>query len=214
MGPMENFDGILFDLDGTLWDSTKPITTAWNLALGKMEKPLGPVSEQDVQGIMGLPNDKIFEKIFPQERAQVREEISNRCRDEELSILREMGAPLFPGVEQGLKRLAEKFPLFVVSNCESDYLKAFFVCTGFHELFRDSECHGNTLKSKAENLKLVVERNGLKCPVYIGDTAGDHAAADAAGMTYFHVNYGFGNPRGECLTFDKFPDLVAFLMKD
>ena len=40
------------------------------------------------------------------------------------------------------------------------------------EYFEDFECAGNTGKPKGENNKLVIERNNLKSPVYVGDTQG------------------------------------------
>ena len=208
----KEFDGIIFDLDGTLWDSTKPVTTAWNQALKKMDRALGPLSEKDVQGIMGLSNDKIFQKFFPEHDEKAREEISHRCRDEEVSLLKRMKPSLYPGVEEGLQTLSQHFSLFIVSNCEPQYLRTFFEGTGYQSLFKDSECFGNTLKPKSENIKSVVKRNRLASPVYIGDTAGDETAAREAGVLYFHVNYGFGSPRGECLSFNAFSELVEFFL--
>ena len=45
---------------------------------------------------------------------------------------------------------------------------------------------------KAENIRLVVARNGLQHPVYVGDTKGDEEAAHAAGVPFVHAAYGFG----------------------
>ena len=207
-----SFDGIIFDLDGTLWDSTKPVAMAWNQAIQKIDAELRPISEATVQSIMGLPNDKIFQKIFPNKDQASREEISDRCREEELSCLKRTRPELYPGVDEGLPRLFQHFPLFIVSNCETQYLTAFFECTGYASFFKDSECFGNTLKPKSENIKRVIQRNGLQQPVYIGDTAGDESAAKEAGVTFFHVTYGFGSPRGDCLSFRRFSELVEFLL--
>jgi phosphoglycolate phosphatase len=116
-------------------------------------------------------------------------------------------------VAEGLPKLAAQFPLFIVSNCQTDYLETFFAWTGYRRLFRDSECHGNTGKSKGENIRLIAERNKLHAPAYIGDTAGDHEAAMRAGADYYHVAYGFGDPARECLVFAKFEEVVNFFLQ-
>ena len=99
---------------------------------------------------------------------------------------------LFEGVEEGLQNLIRNgFRLFVVSNCGKPYLDAFLENTGLRSFFTDWECFGNTGLSKANNIRSVVERNYLRHPCYIGDTAGDERAAKEAGVPFFHAKYGF-----------------------
>ena len=59
--------------------------------------------------------------------------------------------------------------------------------------FEDFECAGNTGKPKGENNKLVIERNNLKSPVYVGDTQGDLQSAIDANIPFVFAEYGFGN---------------------
>ena len=47
--------------------------------------------------------------------------------------------------------------------------------------------------NKAENIHLVLERNGVKRGVYVGDTAGDMRSARAAGVPFIFARYGFGH---------------------
>jgi phosphoglycolate phosphatase len=204
----DGHDGLIFDLDGTLWDSTAPVAVAWNRAMQRLGRGSQPISDQDIAGIMGMPHHKIFETIFPGEKHETREEIARECYEQEIETLRKQGAALYPGVAAGLAKLAERYPLFVVSNCQTDYLETFFGCTGFDKLFRDHECHGGTGLSKGENIKLVVERNALRQPAYIGDTGSDQEAATRAGVIYYHVDYGFGEPVRDCLRFRNFEELV------
>ena len=58
---------------------------------------------------------------------------------------------------------------------------------------RDFECIGRTGKPKSENIRLIIERNGLKAPVYVGDTQWDFDAATAAGVPFIFAAYGFGH---------------------
>ena len=34
----KSYDGIIFDLDGTMWDTRKPICEAWNIILSRHEE--------------------------------------------------------------------------------------------------------------------------------------------------------------------------------
>ena len=47
-------------------------------------------------------------------------------------------------------------------------------------------------KNKDENIRLIIERNNLKSPVYVGDTQGDFDACKKAGVPFIWAAYGFG----------------------
>jgi phosphoglycolate phosphatase-like HAD superfamily hydrolase len=82
--------------------------------------------------------------------------------------------------------------------------------SGFERYFKDIECWGNTKKSKSENLESIVQRNGRKAPVYVGDTEGDEAAARACGIPFWFVSYGFGKCRTHDQVFGSFRELTSF----
>src|SRR5439155_13937295 len=173
----------IFDLDGTLWDSTAACATGWNKALTQIGHDR-EVTRKDIESIMGLPHSKIFEKIFPGTSDAEREKLAVECYRGELEAIRKAKVGLYPGVEEGLKKLVEKFPLFIVSNCMPDYIDMFFDITSMQPLFKDALCHGHTGKTKAENIRLIVTRHKLESPAYVGDTAGDQSAAGKAGVPY------------------------------
>ncbi len=206
-------DSLIFDLDGTLWDSTAACANAWNTAIKKVKIEREPFTPEDIGKMMGLPIAKIFEKFFPEIAADKRELAAKECFKEQLDIIRQMGAVLYPGVQRGLLQLSERYQLFIVSNCQQPYLDTFFHYSGLKNLFKDTECHGNTRRPKGENIRLVIERNSLQKPVYIGDTAGDQEAAIVAGVPYFHVNYGFGLNSKPCMKFDLFEELVSHFLE-
>lgn len=208
------FDGLIFDLDGTLWDSSAACAKGWNQALGGLKISNRVITDGDIKGIMGLPHEEIFRKVFPEAPEEQQSAIAEACYEREIAVLQKEGGALFAGVEAGLPQLKARYPLFIVSNCMPDYLETFLQASGLRALFTDVECYGSTGKPKAHNIALVVKRNGLKAPAYIGDTAGDHSAAKRAGVPYFHVNYGFGSPESACLRFDTFTDLTAFFLAD
>lgn len=210
--PNLKFDSLIFDLDGTLWDSSAVCAEAWNRALENLNVPSRKITVDDIGKIMGMPHKQVFETVFPDTDERAREEIANQCYAEEIAAIRDEGAALYAGVVDGLQALAARYPLYIVSNCMADYLNTFFEYTGMRHLFKDSECHGATGMGKADNIMLLKNRNGLVSPAYIGDTSGDQDAALRAGVVYFHVEYGFGDPTKPCTRFPHFNDVTKFFL--
>lgn len=188
----KNTDSIIFDLDGTLWDSTATVARAWQAAINKVDFVKEPITQQQVQSITGLQYDVIFEKLFPTLQQEQRHQLKQLCAAEELAYMRQEGGQLYAGLEETLRYLKKKYPLFIVSNCQSGYIEAFLAHHKLQHFFSDCECFGNTLQPKAENLKALIRRNELKSPVYVGDTMGDYEASKSNGIPFIYTRYGFG----------------------
>ena len=191
------FDGILFELDGTLWDSLEGICLSWNRALARFRPDLeGAVTPARLKGCMGMLLPDIAQTLFPQLEPGEIAPLLEACCAVENEYLARHGGVLCPGVPETLPLLAEKYPLFIVSNCQDGYIESFFAAHGLGRYFTDWECPGRTGRHKAENIRAVAERNGLRRPVYVGDTQGDFKAASAAGVPFIHAAYGFGAVEG------------------
>lgn len=186
------FDGILFDLDGTLWDACPQLTVSWNRALELHKVPRAPLTVQEVRDCMGLLLHDIAVRLLPMLPREEQDAVINDCIRMELVYLARHGGALFPREEETLAALAARCPLFVVSNCEDGYIESFYRGTGLGKYFSDCESAGRTGLPKSENIKLVAERNRLKNPVYVGDTALDCSSAQEAGVPFLHAAYGFG----------------------
>jgi hypothetical protein len=83
----------------------------------------------------------------------------------------------FEGVEEGIRVLAQRLPLMIVSNCQSAYIEVFRATSGLDACVVDHECWGNTGRSEGENLRAIIARNSAERPVFVGDTDGDQLAA-------------------------------------
>jgi phosphoglycolate phosphatase len=208
------FDAVVFDLDGTLWDSAGLCARSWSVAARSAHPGHPGVTVEAVGRVMGLPHEAIFRTLFPELDERARSALGEACYEQELADLRREGAPLYPDVAELMPRLAERFPLFIVSNCLTEYLRLFLDGSGIGGHFRDALCYGMTQAPKEESLRRLRDKHRFRAPVYVGDTAGDQRAARAAGYTYLHVDYGFGRPDTECLEFKDFASLTAFLLAE
>lgn len=190
------YDGILFDLDGTLWNATDAITVSWAEALKDAPDVEQLPTKEQLESVMGMTAEELMATLFPTLTKERHLELFERCCQVENVYLREHGGTLYPEMEETLSRLSEKLPLFIVSNCNAEYIPCFLDAHKLHSYFRDWECIGRTGKPKGENIQLVVQRNGLEHPVYIGDTSMDQDAAGKAGVPFIHAAYGFGQVTG------------------
>ena len=205
--------GLIFDMDGTLWDSSAYVAAAWNEKIKELGYDLKEITKQDIMGIMGLTMDKIADILLADVPKEERYDLLDKCGGNENDYLRKHGADLYPDLEKTLIRLKEKYPLYIVSNCQSGYIESFLEYYGFGKYFEDIECYGNNLKPKADNIALIAERNGLDKSWYIGDIQGDHDAAVKAGSGFIHAAYGFGTIEQDVPKIEKFSDLPGLLEK-
>lgn len=182
--------GIIFDMDGTLWDSTEEVALAWNQVV--LKRGLTALTDQDLARVMGLPMDKLARGLFPRLEPRESYDLMDECVVVENEYLREHGAKLYPQVIEILKELKQDYPLYIVSNCQAGYIEAFLTHYGIGSLFEDIQCYGYNKKQKGENIRLVMERNGLEQAVYVGDIQGDYEASAEAGADFIHAAYGFG----------------------
>jgi len=209
---------ILFDLDGTLWDSAKQVAESWNLALEDDPDIDFRFTTKTVRQSMGRVLEEIAAMWFPDMSKDRREEVLRHASDVELEYLKTHPGKLFPAARKTLKELNSRYELYVVSNCQLGYIEGFFEGTGLRKYFIDYECAGRTGKPKADNIRLVMERNNLTRCLYVGDTQKDCDAADGAGIPFVHAAFGFGQidrpvPRLE--TFGELPQFAdAFFGTD
>lgn len=126
-------------------------------------------------------------------------------------MIARLGGTLYPGVVEGLAQLRERYRLFIVSNCQVGYIETFYRLSGLGDLFDDYESFGNTGNPKGMNLASVIQRNGLRAPLMVGDADGDETAARFAGTPFAFVSYGFGRTVNPDYVFDSFATLVSSL---
>lgn len=189
----KNFpDAVIFDMDGTLWDSADAVAKSWTETVSRFENAKRSFTADDIHAVMGMTMDAISKLLFGHLEESERIAVTEACFSEECDYVAKQGGKLYENLEMTLKTLCKVTKLYIVSNCQNGYIEAFFAYHGLNEYFCDYEDYGRTLLPKDGSIKMLIERNGIKNPVYVGDTLGDYEACKKANVDFIHAAYGFG----------------------
>ena len=202
-------EGIILDVDGTLWDAVRAIRDSWNLYREEQipEMP-GQYTDADIEGVLGLTMTQIGDRLLAPLSEKRRHQALEGMMDAEVTYMWEHGGSVYPSVGQTLTRLKKAgFHLYIVSNCQKGYIEDFLHTSGTGSLIGDHVCFGDTGKPKDFSIRLCMERNELQRALYVGDTAGDLDAARKAGIPFIYAAYGFGQVDAEK---EKVPSIDAF----
>ena len=183
---------VIFDLDGTLWNSAGCACDIWNRVLQKHSEISLRITREKAERLMGKTLEEIGKSLFPELSAEARDRIVDEFAEEEVKYLTENGAVLYEGLEETLNALIRNYELYIVSNCQDGYVPAFLHAHRLEAYFADVEMSGRTGLDKGSNIKRIMKRNGIGSAVYIGDTDGDEKAARFAGIPFIYAKYGFG----------------------
>ena len=208
-----NYDSIILDVDGTIWDTTPIVAKAWNKAITELFPQVTPVTADILKGQFGKTMDIIGRNLFGELSDDEQKILLDRCCVEEQIALEQNEEDIaYEGVVKTIREISKSIPLFIVSNCQAGYIELVIKKNGIEDCITDFECFGNNGLPKDKNICLVVERNGLKSPVYIGDTQGDLEACKLADVPFIWAEYGFGKVEG-CSSIRFFADLKKLLHK-
>lgn len=190
-------EAIIFDVDGTLWDSVDVVLKAWQTAVNEFPDTNVTLTNERLKGLFGKTMTDIFDDLFPDLSAEKRHELEGvmSIYEKELLSVKD-SCPLYPNVYETIKKLSTKYKLYIVSNCQTGYIDALFKSSGLGEFIIDHTCFGDTGNPKGDNIKAIIEKHNLKSVVYVGDTPTDYTACQVANIPMIFASYGFGNVEG------------------
>ena len=108
---------------------------AWNQAI--IEEGITDVhlTGEILKGLFGKTMDVIAKNILPEATEEQRERILERCcRYEHEALAASEEDITYPQVIEVIRTLAERYPLFIVSNCQSGYIELFLEKTGLGQV--------------------------------------------------------------------------------
>ena len=184
---------------------------SWNKAIrehSSLNLTLEPVS---LSRVFGKTMTEIADALFPDLSVKERMELLDVCFDEENRYLEDHPGILYPDVVRTIKELSLSCPLYIVSNCQCGYIEVMLRTTGLAPYIRDHLCFGETQVPKCETIRMLIERNNLQSPVYVGDTQGDADSCKTAGIPFIFAEYGFGDVPDARTRIHTFSDLTKLL---
>lgn len=213
---MNKYDLVIFDVDGTLLDTTESVVMSAKHAI--TTKGYDMPSDSVLLTFIGPPLQVSFENIFG---------LKGQERDEAVAVFRDfyaenlLRAKPYDGTTQLFEYLKEKgIATAIATYKREDYAKKLLSHFGFAD-FTDN-IHGaavdNTL-TKHDIIEECIEESGVadrRRIVMIGDTLHDANGAEQSGIDFIGVTYGFGfaDEKPENLTYaDTAQEIIAIFEK-
>lgn len=209
------FESLIFDIDGTLWDSRALVAEGYNLQLRDEGLERYCVDAARLRPLFGKVMSAIADALFPDMPPQVRYPLMERCMARENRYLEENECRIgYAGIAETLCTLSKTHRLFIVSNSQQGYPELCIQKLGLEKWIGGHLCFGDTGTGKGQTIRTLMNRYGITSCAYIGDTQGDYEATVEAGVPFIWAAYGFDTPSGYALKIDSPADLLKLEEED
>lgn len=205
-------ESLIFDIDGTLWDSRALVAEGYNIQLRAEGYDHLCVDAETLKPLFGKVMTDIANAILATIPTPERYALMDRCMETENRYLAAHPCPIgYPGVQETMEALSKTYRLFIVSNSQCGYPELCIRKLGLERFISGHLCFGDTGTEKALTIRRLMENHGIDQAVYIGDTQGDLDAADGAGIPFVYAAYGFGQVARWDKKIGSFPELLNIL---
>ena len=184
---------VIFDLDGTLMDTSAGILMSVKDTIKEFNMP--ELNEDQIKSFIGPPIQWSFEaqyKISSKEAQRMADTFRELYSTKHL-----LCAMPYPGIYELLKALVDKgIRLAVATYKREDYairLLKHYHFDEYIDIMYGGDNDGNL--KKRDIIQKCIDASGIKNMeqiVMVGDTIHDANGADALGMSFIGVSYGFG----------------------
>lgn len=209
LGGSMNYESLIFDIDGTLWDSRALVAEGYNIQLKKEGLSRYCITAETLKPLFGRVMTEIADVLFADFPEKERYALMARCMETENRHLHENPCHIgYPGVRETMEELAKTHRLFIVSNSQQGYPELCISKLGLTGCITGHLCFGDTGTSKGKTIRTLMEKYNITSCAYIGDTQGDYEATVEAGVPFLWASYGFGTPAGYAGKIDSFEELL------
>lgn len=187
-------DAVIFDVDGTLIDSNELHALTWQQVLrdAGFEVPLERIRPE-----IGKGGDQLLPTILGAETAEAHPELEENYTPVFLRLIKERGAPAFPGARELLQAIRGRgLRISVATSGKKEFLEALEAASGLEisemcDVLVTTDDAENS-KPKPDIVEAAVRKLGLspaQCAM-IGDTPHDAIACRAAGVVCLALECG------------------------
>lgn len=190
---MSKYDAVLFDVDGTLLETSEGIMKSLREMMEHFGYPVPP--DDELITFIGPPIEMSLENklgLTGEENRTATMYFRDRYSNHNL-----MGAKLYPGIKELLDYLKSKnIPMAIATYKKQDYASKICLGFGFGEYtdyIYGSDYEGKL--TKADIIDICIEKLGItdrKRILMVGDSRFDALGAQKAGVSFAGVSYGFG----------------------
>ena len=190
---MRNCELVIFDLDGTLLDTSEGIWRSVGYVIETLG--LGTVSDEVLRSFIGPPMQKSFARVFglPEDEAvKAANMFRDRYKDKDLILARP-----YDGILETIESLhANGIRTAVATYKRQDYAEKILAHFGFDRVC-DAIC-GSDFEGKFSKKDIILNALSLAGvsdkmrAVMVGDSDNDAQGAGELGIPFIGVTYGFG----------------------
>ena len=189
---MRQYDTILFDLDGTVLDTSSGILRSIDEAI--MLCGLPEITPEQKRSMIGPPIDRSFKAIYGMTDEQAKEAAAAFRTAYSGKYL--MDAQPYPGILELMEQLRrDGWKLGVATYKRNDYAQRLMQETGINDLCHFTLGSDGKDQTKADIIRICPEQLGCVDParcIMVGDTVHDLTGAQNAGTAFAGVTFGFG----------------------
>lgn len=216
----DNYDSIIFDLDGTLFQTEKLAIPAFKNTFIKLKEDGYGIekipNDEEVISVIGNTLEDIWDRLLKGFPKEVHTKASEYLLKFELEGINDGYGCLYPGVVDTLIELKNnEFNLFIASNGLKKYIlettKAFKINYLFTNQYSVEDFNTH---SKVELVRKIIFNNGIKKGIIVGDRISDVEAGIKNNLYVIGCSYGFSS-KGELansnIIIDDFTQIVDIL---
>lgn len=184
---------LIFDLDGTLWDTLPSYYYAFDKFYEVHPLKEYRVNKNIIKEFRALTMDEIAPRLFPLDPYDIALKNTLECLKYTCEYLKDKEV-VNENVIYSIKELSNKYSLYIVSNCPIEYINIFFEKTNLKDYFKDVIALGGISQTigfdKANNISTIVSKYSLdkSNTFFIGDSEYDLLASQTAGVNFIFLN--------------------------
>lgn len=197
--PLQTPEAMIFDLDGTLFQTETHIIPAYHAAFDQLRAEglyFGETPpDERILSSLGMLLDKIWENVLPGSSLELHKRADELLLHHQMKTLREGVGELYPHVQSTLQELYQRgVRLFVASNGLEQYVKEVIRHKGLADYFEGLYSAGEyQTKTKVDLVRILLDKHNVQSAWMVGDRSSDVEAGKNNGLQVIGCSYaGFG----------------------